>query len=114
LKQIYCALVGIIKDWISQTTRYNCEQKYLRMFADSVTVIYMFSWTRRRRIINGPTIVSPSPPAHIPICLHYIIFLRSDKQAWPFCPCGCVTQCLRTVTAQIANGIHSQALFCHK
>jgi hypothetical protein len=24
LKQIYCALVGVIKDWKSQNARYNC------------------------------------------------------------------------------------------
>jgi hypothetical protein len=24
LKQIYCALVGVIKDWISQNARHNC------------------------------------------------------------------------------------------
>jgi hypothetical protein len=78
-----------------------------------VTVIYMFPWTRSG-IINSQTIVSPTPPAHIPICLHYIIFLRSDKQEWPSCPCGCATQCLRAVTAQIAGGIQSQAIFCRK
>jgi hypothetical protein len=24
LKQVYCALVGVIKDWISQNAWYNC------------------------------------------------------------------------------------------
>jgi hypothetical protein len=27
LKQNYCTLVGIIKDWISQNARYNCEKE---------------------------------------------------------------------------------------
>jgi hypothetical protein len=27
LKHIYCALVGVIKDWISQNARYNCEKR---------------------------------------------------------------------------------------
>ena len=27
LKQNYCALVGVIKDWMSQNARYNCEKK---------------------------------------------------------------------------------------
>jgi hypothetical protein len=26
LKQIYCALVEVIKDWISQYGQYNCEK----------------------------------------------------------------------------------------
>jgi len=27
LKQNYYALVGVIKDWMSQNARYNCEKK---------------------------------------------------------------------------------------
>ena len=27
LKQNYCALVGVIKDWMSQNARYNCKKK---------------------------------------------------------------------------------------
>jgi hypothetical protein len=27
LKQTYCALVGVIEDWMSQNAPYNCEKK---------------------------------------------------------------------------------------
>jgi len=28
LQQICCALFGVIKDWMSQNARYNCEKKF--------------------------------------------------------------------------------------